>query len=184
MLFWHFDFQSVTLEVDGSSPFWVASYIDIWGRRVQRYSLSSLTFFPAPCSITPSYDRFHNSRKRFALIAQSAERVLGKDEVTSSNLVKSSIEHSENPHGCLPCGFSFGYVLDVKLPISYPLCKGYGKKSRRMCSDCLNQISGASFFFVDLAACFDGGLGFGFASSSCFPMLSFGGVSVFTGSLA
>ena len=28
----------------------------------------------------------------YALIAQSAERVLGKDEVTSSNLVKSSTE--------------------------------------------------------------------------------------------
>ena len=42
----------------------------------------------------------------YALIAQSAERVLGKDEVTSSNLVKSSIK---NPHGVRLCGFSLFY---------------------------------------------------------------------------
>ena len=36
------------------------------------------------------------SRIEYAAIAQSAERVLGKDEVRSSNLRSSS---SENPHG-------------------------------------------------------------------------------------
>ena len=54
----------------------------------------------------------------YALIAQSAERVLGKDEVTSSNLVKSSIK---NPHGVRLCGFS-AFIWDGMKTVILSVC--------------------------------------------------------------
>ena len=50
-----------------------------------------VAFCPSFC-----YNTFRTRQTICALIAQSAERVLGKDEVTSSNLVKSS--RKQKPH--------------------------------------------------------------------------------------
>ena len=43
-------------------------------------------------------------QKLLALIAQEVERVLGKDEVSSSSLLESS--RDKNPHCISLCGFS------------------------------------------------------------------------------
>ena len=52
--------------------------------------------------------------KNYAGIAQEVERILGKDEVTSSNLVISSLKYDEkarNYQGFLPCSCIQDYPL-------------------------------------------------------------------------
>ena len=47
-------------------------------------------------------------RHTYAAMAQVVEHILGKDEVTSSNLVSSSIQKYGNPHEhCVHAGFCF-----------------------------------------------------------------------------
>ena len=48
-------------------------------------------------------------RKKYAAIAQSVERILGKDEVASSNLASSSTKKPEIPT-------DFGFLLFIEKP--------------------------------------------------------------------
>ncbi len=48
-------------------------------------------FFQKVLTKRPSLCYNNQARKAYAAIAQSAERILGKDEVISSNLISSSI---------------------------------------------------------------------------------------------
>ena len=58
--------------------------------------------------------------RHFAAIAQSVERILGKDEVTSSNLVSSSIKTTVSD--VLAGFFVFGYTLSkIRLVVVWSL---------------------------------------------------------------
>ena len=59
------------------------------------------------------------SESHYAAIAQSVERILGKDEVTSSNLVSSSMKPC-NRNGCRVFAFLQFFKL-VVLPIQLPI---------------------------------------------------------------
>ena len=85
--------RPVTPEVEGSSPFPVATY-----------------FF----------------RSKSAAVAQSVERILGKDEVTSSNLVSSSMR---NPETAMVSGFFFSSAVCRKNPAGL----SFGSARRVVC---------------------------------------------------
>ena len=71
------------------------------------------------------YELFRINSEKYADIAQSVERILGKDEVTGSNPVISSMK-KDIPSGC-PFSYAVGTDLVIFGVHNSPIrCKGFG----------------------------------------------------------